>query len=334
MSEVTRSIEKQASILAEIRDELRKQTGELGKGFGNLTETLEWVEQEIRTLKSVTLSIEKAKAEAVIDTKNEQFKSAKRIWSTAKDRFSSQYQKVITDFVKGLEDNVNRFVRLVSDELAPMFRINEGSRDFEQIIEEMRPKAIDTLRTETAVNMSGGKGAELLGKYQCAKESLTSFYNERKALADRIEAAKSEIEADLSQQVESGEMVLFRIPFYVVTLEDADGGLVKKLVGPSGAATGTEECGKPIPELLEPLAPNLEKMVATSPAFDEDRITENAQPIEGVSGRDRSVVNKATHYLEKSGMSKDLTHRIQQFYGPGYRDWQPDLVYTEGEDNI
>ncbi len=334
MSGVIKSIEEQASILQDIRDELIKQTHEIGRGFEHLTGTLEWVEREIRTLKSATLSIERAKAEAIIDTKNEQYKSAKRIWSTARDRFSSQYQKVITDFVKGLEDNVNRFARLVSDELAPMFKINEGSRDFERIIEEMRPKAIDTLRTETAVNMSGVKGSELLEKYQSARESLTRFYNERKALADRIEAAKSEIESDLSQQVEPGEMALFRIPFYVVTLEDADGNNVKKIIGPSAATTRAEHCDEPIPELLESLAPNLEKMVAASPAFDEENIIERTQPIEGISGEAKSLVNKAAHHLEELGMSRDLTRKIQQFYGPDYKDWQPDSNYSEGDDSI
>ncbi len=334
IARVTHLIDRQTSILAEIRDELRRQTDELGEGFGHLGRALEWVEQEIRLLKNATLSIEKAKAEAIIDTKREQMESAVRIWSRAKERFASQYRKVIADYVKGLEDNVHRFTRLVSDELSPMFKINEGASDFQQIIEEMRPKAIDNLRTETAVNMSGMKGSELMDRYKSARESLTRFYNERKALVDRIEAAKSVIEFDLNQQIAPGETVLFRIPFYAVTFEDANGNLVRELIGPSNAVSTEDGDNELIPKLLEPLAPSLKEMVAESPAFDIDRMIGSIRPTGGIPESAQSAVSNVARYLTYAGMSKDLAEEIQQFYGPDCRDWQPEAEHTQGDDEV
>lgn len=329
LEQAVKAISRQSKVLEDIRKEIVKQTETMDRKFSSMDTSLKKVGDEVRLLKDATIDLEGAKALAIMDTKREQLFSAEKIWTRAKERFGQQYNKIVLDYVKGIKDNIERFCRLVSDELAPMFRIKRSTSEFLTMAYDMLPRSEDKLRVEAAIAMSGMREPALLEKYEAARSNLMSFIEERKALVDKIEAAKSKIGGPILSEQEPGTIVLLRVPVYLTLLEGSDGYHVYSH-GPQELLRTTTEKGVPIPKIFSPIASNLESSIRSSPSMNNDRLIDDARNTNVLTERASKIFTNTQKMFEALFVKSDVRVAFNKFYGPDMEQWEPDSRCLSG----
>lgn len=322
LNDMSNAIRSQGRILEEIRDEIRSQTRMFSEDLTGLRNTMNSVGRNVRTLTDVTVSIEEAKAVAARDTRRKLLEKARNIWSRARDRFANQYKRIITDYVRGLVENVERFCRLVADELAPLFRIKNSTLDFQSIVQDMEPRIADELRVEAALAMSGSRATTLEEEYGSARHNLASFVDERKSLVDRIEATRISRAIPWMEDVAPGEIVLFSIPMYLAKLEGPNGEERVVRITPSRTVTNPENSS--LPESLDLMCPAFHSATESAPRFGEGQLSRDAERTDFVLSRPAEALEHSLSHMEEVGASSLFRGAVRKFYAENYDDWTPD----------
>ncbi|MGQ4892406.1 MAG: hypothetical protein ACP6IP_07960 [Candidatus Njordarchaeia archaeon] len=200
----------------------------------------------LNRLLATIIEIEVVKARAESSLNQRIVKLVEERLSIALSRFKAEYIDIIRDFTNDVLTNLEHFVKLVEEELAPLRKIVESMKRLLDDIESVNPIEEDMELLEEAIRMYDGRKAKAF-EYLGAEEEIYEMI--RKIRDTKIKFVKNLSNFILKKVRIEDERGIVYIPAYVIKVRKKDGSVEKFLI-PFSKARETKDI---LEELVSPM---------------------------------------------------------------------------------